>query len=129
VFKLLIFIYSLVSPDCTFKRRAELERFITDIILTVPQQQKLGWLSQDLEQQLAEHLSNSPRKQEEEEEEEEWDTWDDEQDEDDDFGHKKKKTNSQSSEQLKKKISQIVSSTFDKLEILTKQRSNLKIFE
>jgi hypothetical protein len=136
VLKLLIFIYSLVSPDCTFKKRAELERLITDIMLTVPQQQKLGWLSEDLEQQIAEHLSNSPRKHEEEEdeegEEEEWDTWDDEQDEEDDFGHKKpqkKPQSSQSGEQLKKKISQVVSSVFDKLEILIKQRSTMKIFK
>jgi hypothetical protein len=134
----LIFIYSVVAPDCTFVRRAELERLIADIILTVPQKQKLGWFSEDLEQQITEHLSNSPRKHEEEseesEEEENWDNWDDEDhdDDDDDFGTKKKPqkhSSSGNSDALRKKVGHIVNGVFDRLEILLLQRSQMKIFE
>lgn len=132
IFKLLIFVHSLVSPDISFVRKKELRHLITDILLTIPQRHDLGWLDDELKKQISEYLSNEKNieENEEEEDEENWDNWDDEQD-DDDFGVNKKKSykESHNADLLRKKVEEVVAHAFAKLDAITKQRSTLKIFE
>ncbi|KAL0491891.1 MIP3 [Acrasis kona] len=132
VIRLLIFVYSLTSPNCNFKDVKRLKQLMVDITLSVPQ--STPWLTSELEDLLLAHFQSktvtptTPR--EEDSDDENWDTWDEEEEEDQDqFKIKNTRKNQDQSRHLQSHVEKRINYIFDQLLKVNEQRLTLNTFD